>query len=53
MNNLDKIEEIEGESGLYKVEKVKVTYFIGYGEKIGYMINLDTNKCVYRELKEK
>lgn len=47
---MDKIVEVEGLNGLYKVEKVKMLYLLGYGEKIAYMINLDTNKADWKEL---
>lgn len=46
-----KLVEIENASGLYKVEKMKVMYLLGYGEKIAYMINLDTNKADWKEIK--
>lgn len=40
------ITDIDGESGLFKVEKVKFLYLIGYTENYEYMINLDTGKAV-------
>lgn len=47
MNNL---QEIENASGLYKIDKIKVMYYLGYGEKIVYMVNLDTNKAIWKEI---
>ena len=38
------IEQIEGESGLYDIRKVKVMYYLGWGNEIVYMVNLDTNE---------
>lgn len=38
------IEQIEGESGLYDIKKVKVMYYLGWGSEIVYMVNLDTNE---------
>lgn len=48
---MDKIVEVEGLNGLYKVEKVKMLYLLGYGEKIVYITNLDTNKTRIKEIK--
>lgn len=42
--------EIENASGLYKVDKMKVMYLLGYGERIAYMVNLDTNKATWKEI---
>lgn len=50
---MDNIQEIENEKGLYKISKVKVMYLLGYGEKIVYMINLDTMKGRYKEIGRK
>lgn len=47
MNNL---QEIENASGLYKIDKIKVMYYLGYGEEIVYMVNLDTNKATWKEI---
>ena len=49
---MDKIVEVEGLNGLYKVEKVKMLYLLGYGEKIVYITNLDTNKTRIKEIKQ-
>ena len=49
MNNL---QEIQNSSGLYKIEKVKQLYYLGYGENIVYMINLDSMESVYRTLED-
>lgn len=46
MNNL---QEIGNSNGLYKIEKVKQLYYLGYGENIVYMINLDNLKSNYRK----
>ena len=48
---MDKIVEVEGLNGLYKVEKVKMLYLLGYGEKIVYITNLDTRKTRIKEIK--
>lgn len=42
------IEEIEGE--LYEVRKLKQLYYLGYGENIVYMINLETQKSKFRRM---
>ena len=47
MNNL---QEIENASGLYKIDKMKVMYYLGYGEKIVYMVNLDTMEATWKEV---
>lgn len=44
------LKEIQGANGLFKLEKVKVMYLLGYGEKIVYMINLDTMKADWKEI---
>ena len=49
---MDKIVEVEGLNGLYKVEKVKMLYLLGYGEKIAYITNLDTRKTRIKEIKQ-
>ena len=41
------IEQIEGEKGLYEIRKLKQLYYIGYGEKIVYMVNMDTNESKF------
>lgn len=41
------IEQIEGENGLYELKKLKQLYYIGYGEKIVYMVNMDTNESKF------
>lgn len=41
------IEQIEGENGLYEIRKLKQLYYIGYGEKIVYMVNMDTNESKF------
>ena len=38
------------EENEYKIDKVKVMYYLGYGEKIVYMVNLDTNKAIWKEI---
>ena len=48
---MNSIAEIENASGLYKVAKVKVMYYLGYGERIAYMVNLDTMKGTWKEIK--
>lgn len=42
------IHEIEGENGLYKIEKVKVMYYLGYNSLGVYMINLANGKGVFK-----
>lgn len=41
------IEQIEGENGLYELKKLKQLYYLGYGEKIVYMVNMDTNESKF------
>ena len=41
------IEQIEGENGLYEIKKLKQLYYLGYGEKIVYMVNMDTNESKF------
>lgn len=41
------IEQIEGENGLYEIRKLKQLYYIGYGDKIVYMVNMDTNESKF------
>lgn len=36
--------EIENTPGLYKIEKMKFLYRIGYNENCAFMINLDTGE---------
>lgn len=50
MNNL---QEIEGENGLFKIEKVKVMYYLGYNSLGVYMINLRNNKVKFRRINER
>jgi hypothetical protein len=45
------IKEVQGISGLFEIKKLKQLYYIGYGEKIAYMINLDTNEVTWKEVK--
>ena len=45
---MDKLQEIEGENGLFKIEKVKVMYYLGYNSLGVYMINLKNNKISFR-----
>ena len=37
------IEQIEGDSGLYEIRKIKQLYYLGYSDEIVYMVNMDTN----------
>ena len=48
---MDKLQEIEGENGLYKIEKVKVMYYLGWNSLGVYMINLVNGKGVFRDVK--
>ena len=41
---MEKLKEIENAPGLYKIEKVKFLYRLGYNENCVFMINLDTNE---------
>lgn len=45
---MDNLQEIEGENGLFKIEKVKVMYYLGYNSLGVYMINLRNNKISFR-----
>lgn len=47
---MDKLHEIEGENGLYKIEKVKVMYYLGWNSLGVYMIDLRTNKVNFRRI---
>lgn len=44
------LKEIQGTNGLFKIEKVKLMYYLGYGENIAYMINLDTMKVDWKKI---
>lgn len=44
------IEQIEGESGLYEIRKLKQLYYACYGERYSYIINLDTGKGISKEI---
>lgn len=41
---MDNLQEIEGENGLYKINKVKVMYLLGWNSLGVYMINLANGK---------
>lgn len=47
---MDDLKEVQGVNGLYKVEKVKQLWYLGYGERIAYIINLDTKVVRYKEI---
>ena len=49
---MDNLQEIQNSSGFYKIEKVKQLYYLGYGENIVYMINLDSMESVYKNMEE-
>ena len=49
---MDKINEIQGERGLFKIAKIKALYEIGYTEKLTYIRNLDNNKVAVRKDKK-
>lgn len=49
---MDNLKEIQNSNGLYKIEKVKMMYYLGYGENLVYMINLDNMKSNYRRVEE-
>ena len=46
---MSELQEIEGESGLFKIEKVKIMYQLGWNWKGVYMINLANNKVIFKE----
>ena len=46
---MDNLQEIEGENGLFKLEKVKVMYQLGWSEQGVYMLNLKNNKIKFKE----
>lgn len=46
---MDNLQEIEGENGLYKIEKVKVMYLLGWNSLGVYMLNLKNNKIKFKE----
>lgn len=48
---MNSIEEIENASGLYMISKMKTMYYVGYGERIAYMVNLDTMEGTWKEIK--
>ena len=41
---MDNLQEIEGETGLFKINKVTVMYQLGWNEQGVYMINLANGK---------
>lgn len=47
---MDNLQEIEGENGLYTINKVKVMYQLGWNWKGVYMINLENNKVKFKEI---
>lgn len=44
------IEQIEGENGLYELKKLKQLYYLGYGEEIVYMVNIDTKESRFERI---
>lgn len=47
---MENLKEIENAPGLYKIEKVKLLYYLGYNENYAYMINLDNGNSKMRKL---
>lgn len=47
---MDNLQEIEGENGLYKINKVKVMYLLGWNWQGVYMINLRNYKVKFKEV---
>lgn len=41
------VQEIYGEKGLYKIEKVKIMYYLGWNSNCIYMVDLDNKKIKY------
>lgn len=50
---MDNLQEIEGDNGLYKIEKIKVMYYLGWNWQGVYMINLANGKGVFKNVKNK
>lgn len=46
---MDNLHEIEGENGLFRIEKVKVMYLLGWNSLGVYMLNLVNNKVKFKE----
>ena len=46
---MDNLQEIEGENGLFKINKVKVMYLLGWNSLGVYMLNLVNNKVKFKE----
>lgn len=47
---MENLKEIENAPGLYKIEKVKTLYYLGYSEDYVYMINLDNGNYKSRRI---
>ena len=46
------LREVQGSSGLYEIRKVKLLWYLGYGENIVYIINRDTGKVRCKEIED-
>lgn len=49
---MENLKEIENAPGLYKIEKVKFLYYLGWNQDYVYMINLDNGKHKMKKIKE-
>ena len=48
---MENLKEIENVPGLYRIEKIKFLYYLGYNRDSVYMINLDTGKFKIKKTK--